>query len=245
MNSNELLDALKAKTGAPSDFALARDVLNVHKTSVRDMRLYGLSDAMALQIATLLDIDPAAVLASVHAERAKDPAVRKVWEKLAKTIRAAAAGVLIVLGMGVTAPEPLQASQHLPRYTLCETRHRRSAWAALLAFLGLFSVTATAGDWNTQDTRFEAAYLVLHAVDWSQTRYIAAHPERFIEDNPILGEHPSDAEVNRYFLLTGLIHAGIAYALPSDWRRGFQLVTIGIEAGTVARNYRIGIRSEF
>ena len=139
MNSNELLDALKANTGAASDFALARDVLNVHKTSVRDMRLYGLSDAMALQIATRLNLDPAGVLASVHAERAKDPGVKKVWETLAKSIKSAAAAVLIVLGMGITAPEPLQASQDFTRYTLCVVRWLRRAWLALRALAGGFA----------------------------------------------------------------------------------------------------------
>lgn len=119
MNSSELLDTTKASLNIQSEYGLAK-ALKISQQALAQIRDRGLSDERALQIATLLNLDPAAVLASVHAERAKDPAVRKVWEKLAKTIRAAAAAVLIVLGMGVTAPEPLQAAPHFTRYTLCE-----------------------------------------------------------------------------------------------------------------------------
>lgn len=248
MNSNELLDTLKAQTGVPSDYALARDVLKVELNSLRGMRKRGLSDDRVVQIATLLNLDPGPILTAIHAERATDPAVRKAWEKVAKTMRAAAAALLIVLGMGLTAPEPLQAAQHLPRYTLCEVKRRRAPWAALgliLGILGLCSGPVYAQGWTDNDTKVEAAYLVLHAIDWSQTRYIAAHPQELHETNQILGEHPSDAEVNRYFILAGLLHAGIAYALPVNARRGWQSITIVVEAGQIARNYNIGIRFEF
>lgn len=111
MNSNELLNALKAHTGVPSDYALAQQVLKVDQTTLTAMRRRGLSEERALQIATMLGIDPGEVLPAIRAERAGDPAVKKVWEKIAKTMRSAAAAILIALGMAGTAPEPLQASQ--------------------------------------------------------------------------------------------------------------------------------------
>ena len=85
MNTNELLDAVKTKLGAPSDYRLS-EILGMSRQGVRGLRESGLSDARAVQIATMLEIDPAQVLAWVHAERAQDPQVRKIWEKLAKSL---------------------------------------------------------------------------------------------------------------------------------------------------------------
>lgn len=134
MNSNELLDALKKQLGVESDYALAR-LLKISRPALSDWRTRGLSDERALQFATDLGINPGPVLAAIHAERSADPKVRKAWETIAKTIRSAAAAVLVVLGMGVTAPEPLQASQqvspgiHYAKYMnlLCGTSRFRPA----------------------------------------------------------------------------------------------------------------------
>jgi hypothetical protein len=133
MNSSELLDTTKARLNIQSEYGLAK-ALKISQQALAQIRDRGLSDERALQIATLLNLDPAAVLASIHAERAKDPQVKKVWEKLAKTIRAAAAAVLIVLGMGVTAPEPLQASGTVRVIHYAKYRRPR-AWRAFPAVL--------------------------------------------------------------------------------------------------------------
>lgn len=129
---------------------------------------------------------------------------------------------------------------------MCVSRAYDLTMKRLLSIIAfMFAVPCQAQEWTPTDTAYEAAYLVLHTADWAQTRYIAAHPEQFNEDNKILGNNPSDSEVNRYFILTGLLHAGIAYALPERWRRGFQIVTIGIEAGVVSNNYQIGVQLKF
>jgi hypothetical protein len=71
------------------------------------------------------------------------------------------------------------------------------------------------------------------------------NPDRFIETNNYLGEHPSMGKVNTYFVTTALIHTGIAYVLPADWRKAFQYITIGVEAGVTANNARIGVKMHF
>ncbi len=55
-------------------------------------------------------------------------------------------------------------------------------------------------------TNFEIAELwllmfavVLHCVDWLQTRNIAKTPDRWREKNPILGRHPTLKQVNWWF----------------------------------------------
>lgn len=108
------------------------------------------------------------------------------------------------------------------------------------------SNTAIAHDeWTTSDTKRQAVYLTLHTIDWAQTRYIAKNPDKWRELNPLIGEHPSVGRVDGYFATGALLHTGIAYVLPEKWRKGFQYVTIGIEAGITARNYHLGIKTSF
>lgn len=111
-------------------------------------------------------------------------------------------------------------------------------------FLAL-ATPAQASDWRDEDTVREAVYLGLHAIDWAQTRTIAAHPEKYHEMNPVVGEHPSAGNVNRYFAATTLLHLGVAYALPPGWRAPFQYFSIGAVGATVMWNVRAGIRVEF
>ena len=247
MNSAALLDAVKNHHRIDSDRALAR-ILKISQASINSWRVIGLPDERVLQFATLLGTDPAPWLAAVHAERSKDPAVRKAWETIAKTIRSAAAAVLVVLGMGVTAPEPLQAAQFAPGYTLCAVRCLRRLRAALLAIMAFFGLTSPVfgSDWTKADTAWQLGYLALHVADWGQTRNIVKREgEGYYETNPILGRSPSLRRVDTHFAVTALAHTAISYALPPDWRRRWQMVTIGIEAGYVGYNYSIGLKMDF
>ena len=100
-------------------------------------------------------------------------------------------------------------------------------------------------DWTPQNTHLEWAWVALHGADWLQTRYIATHPERFSETNPILGEHPSVGTVNLFFAATTGLHYLISRKLHPEQRKWFQLVSIGVSGGAVARNYHLGVRMEF
>jgi hypothetical protein len=113
-------------------------------------------------------------------------------------------------------------------------------------FLFLVSVNACAFDeWTTNDTYRQAAFLVLDAADWAQTRNIARNPDKWNETNPSLGAHPSTTDVDKYFVGMALINTSIAYALPSDYRAAFQYLSIGYESGFVRRNLSIGINAKF
>jgi hypothetical protein len=127
----------------------------------------------------------------------------------------------------------------------------------------LVSAPTMANDWASQDTEWQTAYFILHAADWAQTRYIAQHAVRYHENNPLLHfqgptvelkpggweidyhENENKRRADRYFLVTGLLHLGAAYALPPDYRRTFQHITIGMESVSVYRNYTIGVRFNF
>lgn len=90
--------------------------------------------------------------------------------------------------------------------------------------------------WSVGDTQREAAFLALVAVDWSQTSDAMRRPFTH-EGNPILGDHPSQGQINTYMLAASLGHVGAAYILPSPWRKYFQYTTIGFEGLVVGANY--------
>lgn len=101
---------------------------------------------------------------------------------------------------------------------------------------------ARAGEWLGEDTARQAAVMLLFAADWTQTRQIAANPDRYRELNPLLGPHPTRAQVDAHFASVVVGHAVIAYLLPHEWRAAWQWITIGVESATVYHNYRIGLR---
>jgi len=105
----EFLDALKAKTGAPSDYALA-PILGVTRSAVsryRNEKDY-FSDEMALKVASILEIEPFIVLAAVHAERAKTEPEKAAWKSMFERLGGMAAAV--VLGIAMQSPTPSQAA---------------------------------------------------------------------------------------------------------------------------------------
>jgi len=96
MGTISLLDTLKARHGLASDYAAAK-LLGITTAQVSRYRTgrdhFG--DEISLRVAALLGEDPGAVLAQVHADRAKDPAARAAWLGLLARLRSGtvAAGV--------------------------------------------------------------------------------------------------------------------------------------------------------
>ncbi|HET8701044.1 MAG TPA: helix-turn-helix domain-containing protein [Nitrococcus sp.] len=87
MNTIELLDALKERLSATSDYDLSRKMgwsrQRVSKyRSGRDT----FGDDTAIHIAEILDFDPGEVLAWMHAERTDSPAVREAWQAIARRL---------------------------------------------------------------------------------------------------------------------------------------------------------------
>lgn len=96
----DFLDALRAKLELPSDGRLA-DHLGMHRQHVSRYRTLGVSfdDEMSLKVADILELDPVFVVACMHAQREKNAAVRKVWEKIATLSIGATACALVFLAL--------------------------------------------------------------------------------------------------------------------------------------------------
>lgn len=118
----------------------------------------------------------------------------------------------------------------------------------LLSLFLLIPACCQADEWTKADTAREVAYLILHVVDWGQTRNIVhryQQGEDFWEANPILGKHPSIKRVDSYFSFMMVAHVAVAYVLPRGWREGFQYTTTGLKTGLVISNNSIGLKVDF
>lgn len=108
--TNEYLDAVKAKSGAASDYALSK-VLGVTRASISSYRNKKsfFDDKTAVKVAKILEIDAGIVAAAVHAERAKNETERNLWQSVFEKLGGVAAGV--VIGLAGVSPAPSQAAE--------------------------------------------------------------------------------------------------------------------------------------
>lgn len=83
MTTVDYLDRVKARHGLTSDYALAK-LLGLTRASVSLLRSgrNRPDDSTAIKIAHLLGVDPGLVVAQAHADRAKTPEERAVWESI-------------------------------------------------------------------------------------------------------------------------------------------------------------------
>ena len=95
MNTNELLDAVKAQYSIESDYKLAH-FLGIRQQTISGYRQKGieLGDETALLVADKLGLDPGVVLAWIHAARTKSPAARAALLELARRATKSAAAVI-------------------------------------------------------------------------------------------------------------------------------------------------------
>jgi hypothetical protein len=101
----------------------------------------------------------------------------------------------------------------------------------------LFAHTSFADGWASADVWREVAFESLLIVDWGQTRYAAQDPkQRWEEQNPWIGRHPTTQDVDRYFISWLVIHPVISHFLPSEWRKGFQSISIFVEVVSAHQN---------
>lgn len=123
---------------------------------------------------------------------------------------------------------------------------------SIIFALAIAATPTHASNWTGEDTAWQAAFTVLQVVDWGQTRNIAHRADTgcagyatCIERNPFLGRNPSIHRVDTHFVVTTIANAAISYALHPKWRRHWQMINIGFEAGIVGYNYKIGLKMDF
>lgn len=83
------------------------------------------------------------------------------------------------------------------------------------------------------------------AIDWGQTRAIVRSPERWSESNPVLGPHPTYAQVDVYFPAI-LLGTAISYPFikPSYRPYLYGALTL-LESIVIIDNFHGGLRMDF
>jgi plasmid maintenance system antidote protein VapI len=135
MDSRTLLAAVRQRTGITSNGLLALH-LGVPEKSVQRWNTlrHAPDDEMAARLAGLAGLDPDAVVAAMHAQRAQDAASRERWSRIASRLSAgavAAVAAAAVLGPWDGPPDAgAGAAVQLTVYTLCAMSALRLALQA-------------------------------------------------------------------------------------------------------------------
>jgi hypothetical protein len=118
-------------------------------------------------------------------------------------------------------------------------------FAAIALFAAVLSALSGCASMTREQIAYESAYQALHVVDTIQTLKIRKHSLVY-ETNPILGKHPSDAEVISYMAAESVAHFFITSALsrskaPRWLNSSWHYLSIGWNGRNVVVNYRNGL----
>ena len=106
----DYLNAVKAKTGAVSDYALAKE-LGISRQAISKYRNLGesFSDKTAIKVAQILEIELSEVLISAQIESTKNDTVRSAYKSIFERLGGVAASVLVATTL-FSNPAPVKAA---------------------------------------------------------------------------------------------------------------------------------------
>ncbi len=270
---SKYLGGVKAKLAIKNDYQLSIKSGIAYSTIQSWMKAGKVpEDDVCIKIANLAGDDPARVILLAHKAKASDVS-KPYWNKIFKTCAATIlVFVLCISVFNIIDPLPsMIGGEHAQFDTLYIMSNRtlcvvfvllgllylllRLPAASLLplVLVFVFSVPAFANEnnkWTTTDTIGQSLVTAALIGDWSQSVYIANHPNRFYETNAILGHHPHPDKVHAYFAACAIGHAAVSYFLPRKieiWglsvpaRTIWQGVWFGIEVNQIRSNYALGV----
>lgn len=97
--------------------------------------------------------------------------------------------------------------------------------------------------WTKKDKYLQATSIVLQILDWRQTLLIDNYG--LMESNPILGPHPTDKEINKYFPCYIGTTILITHILPQKYRKYWMSCCIGESLRCLKMGYDLGIKIKF
>lgn len=103
LTTRELLAQVRHAQGLPSNYALARALGFSEKSIQRwNTGAHTPDDETAARLAELAGLDPDAVVAAMHAERAQSEGERQRWHRIAERLRSATAAAVALACLGFT-----------------------------------------------------------------------------------------------------------------------------------------------
>ena len=125
----------------------------------------------------------------------------------------------------------------------------------ILLSIALVSCSSVSYKWTKADKIGQVMVLTALTADYLQTRYIATHSNEYRETNFILGNHPSEGQVNAYFAGLAAFNVGMSMVLPSGIIIGndmkvkprlmWQAATFLGHGYAVMSNYNLGVGMEW
>lgn len=113
-----------------------------------------------------------------------------------------------------------------------------------LSWFAMNQANAQSLEWTNTQKGLAVAAVMLHTIDWGQTRHIASNLHKWRELNPVIGPAPSRGRVNGYFLLTGVTIGLMAHFMPR-FRTTLLSVYVGGQVLNTARNFSLGLKMSF
>lgn len=113
MKASEWIDAVAAAEGGCSDYRVAK-VLGISKQAVSKYRTRGgtLDETVARKVEKHLGLKPGTVMIDQLQERATDPEVKAIFQRLGKMVAGLAATLTLTMGVVLGAYERASAAQH-------------------------------------------------------------------------------------------------------------------------------------
>lgn len=97
---------------------------------------------------------------------------------------------------------------------------------------------------TSNDKKGIVIFNVLQGIDMLQTLEIANNDD-YYEKNPILGKHPSEAQVVTYFIARGFAHFHLTKMIPQRYRGLWHGYNVVYNYDVIRDNHAIGIRIDF
>ena len=116
-------------------------------------------------------------------------------------------------------------------------------WFFVGLFIGLAICNSRSQEWKTTDKVLLGTYAAASLADAMQTD-AGIKSGKYIETNPVFGEHPSTARI----YLTKAAFGGLIYWLADSFpenRRTILWIANGLQIGVVAHNASIGMKVKF
>lgn len=99
--------------------------------------------------------------------------------------------------------------------------------------------------WDSIDKALLVTAETMWMLDWNQTRRASNNPDKYVEANAMLGEHPSKSEINSYMAAMMIGTAATAYLLPGAYRKIWLIGVTISEASFVRHNLSVGVNIKF
>lgn len=121
----------------------------------------------------------------------------------------------------------------------------RLAVTAVLAVAVMGSAQAADEEWTTLQKVAYTTSIAANIIDWGQTRTIAKNPDKYRELNTFLGDHPSVARVNNYFIGTTALLAVLPHMSDTYRKYMMPMVAAGLTLNIARNHFKVGLKISF